>query len=87
MVRMSATDVARHFSSVINRVCAGEEIEIIRNGAPVAELRPPTRPRRLNGDAWRGFIEKLPRIDEDFARDVEDARKGPGPPAGTRPAG
>jgi prevent-host-death family protein len=87
MVRMSATDVARHFSAVINRVGAGEEIEIVRNGAPVAELRPPSRPRRLRGDAWRSFIRNLPHVDEDFARDVEDARKRVGPPTGKWPAG
>jgi hypothetical protein len=32
MVRMSATEVARNFSAVVNRVLAGEEIEVIRNG-------------------------------------------------------
>ena len=87
MVRMSATDVARHFSAVINRVGAGEEIEIVRNGAPVAELRRPSRPRRLKGDAWRRFIENLPRVDEEFARDVKDARRGIGPPVSKWPAG
>jgi prevent-host-death family protein len=87
MVRMSATDVARHFSAVINRVGAGEEIEIVRNGAPVAELRPPSRPLRLKGEAWRRFLETLPRVDGDFARDVEEARRGIGPPVGKWPAG
>jgi predicted nucleic acid-binding protein len=32
MVRMTATDVSRNFSSVLNRVHEGEEIEIVRNG-------------------------------------------------------
>jgi antitoxin (DNA-binding transcriptional repressor) of toxin-antitoxin stability system len=87
MVRMSATEVARNFSAVINRVGAGEEIEIVRNGAPVAELRRPSRPRRLSGDAWRRFVESLPPVDEDFARDVEEARKKIGPPVSKWPAG
>jgi antitoxin (DNA-binding transcriptional repressor) of toxin-antitoxin stability system len=87
MVRMSATDVARNFSAVINRVGAGEEIEIIRNGAPVAELRRPSRPQRLRGEAWQRFVENLPAVDEDFARDLEDARKDTGPPVSKWPAG
>jgi prevent-host-death family protein len=87
MVRMSATDVARNFSAVINRVGAGEEIEIVRNGAPVAELRGPSRPRRLTGDDWRRFVASLPVVDEDFAREVEDARRSIGPPVSKWPAG
>lgn len=87
MVRMSATEVARNFSAVINRVGAGEEIEIVRNGAPVAELRRPSRPRRLTGEEWRRFIRSLPAVDADFASDVETARVGVGAPVGKWPAG
>jgi antitoxin (DNA-binding transcriptional repressor) of toxin-antitoxin stability system len=87
MTRMTATEVARNFSAVINRVGAGEEIEIVRNGAPVAELRRPLRPQSLKGDAWRSFVESLPAVDEDFARDVEAAREGLGPPLSKWPAG
>ena len=38
---MTATDAARSFSEVLNRVTAGEEIEVIRSGAPVAVISPP----------------------------------------------
>jgi antitoxin (DNA-binding transcriptional repressor) of toxin-antitoxin stability system len=87
MVRMSATEVARNFSAVVNRVGAGEEIEIVRNGAPVAELRRPSRPRRLSGEAWQRFVESLPPVDGDFARDVTEARGSVGPPVDPWPAG
>ena len=87
MVRMSATEVARNFSAVINRVGAGEEIEIVRNGAPVAELHGPSRPRRLAGEDWRRFVESLPVVDDDFAREVEEARRSVGPPVSKWPAG
>jgi prevent-host-death family protein len=80
MVRMSATEVARNFSAVVNRVLAGEEIEVIRNGTPVVELHPPSKPRRLEGAAWRRFVENLPAVDEDFAREMEDARRKLGSP-------
>lgn len=86
MVRMTATDVSRHFSAVINRVDAGEEIEIVRNGKPVAELRPPSRPQGLSGKAFRELMERLPPVDEDFARDVEEARRRLGPPVGKWPS-
>jgi len=80
MIRMSATEVARNFSAVVNRVNAGEEIEVMRNGTPVVELHPPSKPRRLKGDAWRRFVANLPTVDEDFARDVEEARRKLGYP-------
>jgi antitoxin (DNA-binding transcriptional repressor) of toxin-antitoxin stability system len=87
MQRMSATDVARNFSAMINRVSAGEEIEIVRNGAAVAQLRRASRPRRLQGEDWRSFIGGLPPIDVDFARDVQNARGRIEPPVGKWPAG
>jgi antitoxin (DNA-binding transcriptional repressor) of toxin-antitoxin stability system len=85
MVRMSATEVARNFSSVINRVGAGEEIEILRNGAPVAELRAPAPPRGMSSAEWRTLVAGLPAVDDEFAYDVEEARSGLGPPAGKWP--
>lgn len=84
---MSATAVSRNFAAVINRVVAGEEIEIVRNGATVAELRRPPRPRQLAGDAWHAFVASLPAIDEEFAHDVEAARRSVEPPASRWPAG
>jgi antitoxin (DNA-binding transcriptional repressor) of toxin-antitoxin stability system len=83
---MTATEVARNFSAVINRVGAGEEIEIVRNGAPVAELRRPSRPRGITGRELKELIDSLPPVDEDFARDVEEARKELWPPVDRWPA-
>jgi prevent-host-death family protein len=85
MVRMSATEVARNFSSVINRVGAGEEIEIVRNGAPVAELRSPSSPPAISRAEWRELVATLPALDDDFARDVEDARARLGAPVARWP--
>lgn len=39
-MRMTATEAARHFSAVLGRVAAGEEIEVVRDGAPVAVIAP-----------------------------------------------
>jgi antitoxin (DNA-binding transcriptional repressor) of toxin-antitoxin stability system len=74
MARLSATEVARNFSAVMNRVGAGEEIEIVRNGATIAELHPPSRPRGISGRALKDLLGSLPPVDEDFAGDVEAAR-------------
>jgi antitoxin (DNA-binding transcriptional repressor) of toxin-antitoxin stability system len=80
MVRMTATEVSRNFSAVINRVDSGEEIEIVRNGKPVAELRRPSRPRGITGAEFKALMKRLPPVDEDFARDVEGARRKIWPP-------
>lgn len=79
MVRLTATDVARSFSTVMNRVDAGEEIEIVRNGVPIAELRPAPRRRTISADAWRELMASAPAVDDDFADDVARAREAIGP--------
>jgi len=80
MVRLTATDVARSFSTVMNRVDAGEEIEIVRNGVPIAELRPAHRRRTLSAEAWRELLATAPAVDDAFSEDVVRARKAVVPP-------
>jgi antitoxin (DNA-binding transcriptional repressor) of toxin-antitoxin stability system len=80
MTRMTATQVARTFSDVLNRVAAGEEIEITRNGAPVAVLSRPRRATFLSPKEFHELMESLPPVDEGFARDVMEARRSVGPP-------
>jgi prevent-host-death family protein len=79
MVRLSATEVSRQFSDVLNRVAAGEEIEIVRNGAPVAVLSPP-RARLLPASRLRSLLEALPPVDDAFADDLRRIRAEVGPP-------
>lgn len=85
MVRMTATEVSRHFSNVINRVDSGEEIEIVRNGKAVAELRRPSRPKGISGAALKELIDGLPTLDAEFARDVERERARLGTEPGAWP--
>ena len=80
MARMTATDAARSFSDLLNRVAAGEEIELTRSGAPVAVIAPP-KSRLLSAERFRELIEAAPPPDEDFADDVRALRKAVGPPA------
>jgi antitoxin (DNA-binding transcriptional repressor) of toxin-antitoxin stability system len=75
MVRMTATEVSRHFSDAINRVDSGEEIEIVRNGKAIAELRRPSQSVGISGAALRELIDNLPSLDADFADEVERERR------------
>jgi prevent-host-death family protein len=72
MTRLSATAAARNFSDVLNRVAAGEEIEITRSGATVAVIAPP-RARFLSAERFRALVTSGPRVDAQFASDVRDA--------------
>ena len=79
---MTATEVARSFSSVLNRVAAGEEIEIARNGATVAVIGPPRKTHFVSPERFREIMANAPPVDEDFVRDLEEIRRSVGPPPG-----
>jgi antitoxin (DNA-binding transcriptional repressor) of toxin-antitoxin stability system len=79
MARMTATQVARSFSEVLNRVAAGEEIEVARSGAPVAVIGPP-KAALLSAERFRELLASAPRTDEDFADDLRAVRESAGPP-------
>jgi antitoxin (DNA-binding transcriptional repressor) of toxin-antitoxin stability system len=79
MARMTATEAARSFSDVLNRVAAGEEVEVTRSGAPVAVIGPP-KGRLLSAERFRELIATAPQPDDDFADDVRALRGTVGPP-------
>jgi prevent-host-death family protein len=85
VVQLSATEVSRNFSDVLNRVAAGEEIEILRNGAPVAVLSAP-RARVLPASRLRALLRSLPPVDEDFAQDLRQIRRESGFPESPWPS-
>lgn len=78
MARLSATDVGRNLSDVLNRVAAGEEIEVTRAGAPVAVISPP-RPRLLSAERFRELLASAPGVDEAFSDDLRQIRRDAGP--------
>jgi len=86
VTRLSATEVAREFSAVVNRISAGEEIEVVRNGAPVVEMRPATSNRLISASRWDELMRSIPSPDEDFARDIDTARNEVGPPPDAWPS-
>lgn len=79
MARMTATQAARSFSDVLNRVAAGEEVEVTRSGAPVAVIGPP-QARVVSAQRFRELMTSAPRPDEDFASDLRALRESVGLP-------
>jgi prevent-host-death family protein len=79
MARMTATEAARSFSDLLNRVASGEEVEVTRNGAPVAVIAPP-KARLVSAQRFRELISSAPQPDEGFGADVRAVREGTGPP-------
>lgn len=73
MMRMTATQAAREFSAVLNRVASGEEIEITRNDAPIAVLAP-VRSRLLSAHRFRLLMAAAPQVDARFETDVREIR-------------
>lgn len=78
MTTVTATEASRNFSELLNRVAAGEEIEIVRNGAPIAVISRPAQ-RFTTAEEWDAMMERLARLPpmdaEQFASDVEAARR------------
>jgi prevent-host-death family protein len=70
---MTATEAARTFSDVLNRVAAGEEVEVTRSGAPVAVISPP-RARLVSAARFSELLETAPSADENFGRDLKARR-------------
>ncbi|HTZ56508.1 MAG TPA: hypothetical protein VMB49_00355 [Acidobacteriaceae bacterium] len=73
-IHISATDAARDFAGLLARVRAGAEVVIEDGSLAVALLRTPSPSHRSIEEC----IALLPEdsaatIDEDFARDVEEA--------------
>jgi prevent-host-death family protein len=85
MARLTATDVARRFSEILNRVAAGEEIEVTRGGASVAVIAPP-KIRLLGAARFRELLEAAPPVDSDFADDIRAIRAQVGPPESPWPS-
>jgi prevent-host-death family protein len=85
MTRMTATEAARNFSEVLNRVADGEEIELTRSGAAVAVISPP-KSRLISADRFRVLIATAPALDATFVGDVRAARESVGPPEDAWPS-
>lgn len=71
--RISATDAARRFSDILNRVrYKGDSFVIVRNGEEVGRLEPVSGKRPKTFNELVEMIRTKGPPDADFARDLEE---------------
>ena len=72
---ISATQAARTFSDLLNRIhYRGEAFVIERGGEPVCEMSP-IQPPRFTGADVVSLLRSLPKPDREFWDDVEEATR------------
>ncbi|HXW85142.1 MAG TPA: hypothetical protein VEJ86_12095 [Candidatus Binataceae bacterium] len=78
MKRITATEAARRFSDIVNRVRYQHESFLVeRNGEPMCQIVP-TPLRTAKAADLIGVLPTLPRPDEEYFRTVRDlTRKQP----------
>jgi prevent-host-death family protein len=76
MTEMTATEVSRNFSQVSNRVAAGEEVTVTKGGRPLFVMKrvEPEASEWISASELFAMLDRIPRLDDDFAADVEAAR-------------
>ena len=73
--RVSATEAARRFSDLLNRVrYRGESFIIERGGEAICEVKP-SAPTRFTGADWLSLSRSLPRVDDGYLDAVESAAR------------
>jgi antitoxin (DNA-binding transcriptional repressor) of toxin-antitoxin stability system len=73
--KITATELARNLSDVLNRVrYKGESFIVERNGETVAEIKAPEKKRGTVGDLIN-LLENGPKPDPEFWDDVEEAHR------------
>ncbi len=78
MERINLADAKARLSEIVDRVEAGESIEIVRRGKPAARLVPPEKKREwepVDTDMLRALHAKMPVQTEsagDFIRRMRD---------------
>lgn len=78
MERINLADAKARLSEIVDRVEAGESIEIVRRGKPAARLVPPEREREwkpVDTDMLRALHATMPMQTEsagDFVRRMRD---------------
>ena len=70
--RISATEAARSFSELMNRVrYRGESFVVERGGKPICEILP-AKPPKFSGAELASLLRSLPTPDEDYLAIVEE---------------
>jgi antitoxin (DNA-binding transcriptional repressor) of toxin-antitoxin stability system len=73
--RITATELARNLSDILNRVrYKGESFEVVRGGETIAELKA-TAAKRFTVADFIEFWDSVPKPDPEFWDDVEEAHR------------
>ena len=68
---VSATEAARTFSDLLNRIrYRGEEFVVERAGEPVCRMSPAATSKRLTLKELAALLREIPQADEGYAADV-----------------
>jgi antitoxin (DNA-binding transcriptional repressor) of toxin-antitoxin stability system len=74
-IRISATETARRFSELMNRVrYRGESFIVERGGKPICEILP-AKPPKFTGGELANLLSSLPAPDEEYFTLVENLTK------------
>jgi prevent-host-death family protein len=74
VTRITATELARNLSDVLNRArYKGETFIVERNGEPVAKIEPTGKPG-ITLEELADLLRGLPLLDDKFANDLDTAR-------------
>jgi antitoxin (DNA-binding transcriptional repressor) of toxin-antitoxin stability system len=72
--KVTATELARSLSDILNRIhYGGERFVIERNGKVIATLGPPVQATQPTVQDFVETLRRLPRLGPEFADDVEEA--------------
>ncbi|MET3858094.1 type II toxin-antitoxin system Phd/YefM family antitoxin [Rhizobium sp. OAE497] len=79
MTQVNLADVKTHLSELVERVEAGETVQILKRGKPVAEIVPIKKPRKpIDLQALRALRHSQPKQSMDagtFVRDMRDSER------------
>ena len=83
-LRISATETARRFSELMNRVrYRGESFVVERGGKPICEILP-AKPSKFSGRELADLLRSLPKPDEEYLALVEKLTAKQSKVAGSR---
>jgi prevent-host-death family protein len=73
MESINLADAKAHLSAIVDRVEAGETVDIIRRGKPAARLSPPvTTKTKINREILADLIKGLPLTKDNIIRSMRE---------------
>lgn len=72
LAEVNVRELRNHGGRVLDRVARGESLTVVKDGSPVAELRP-VRRRSMSAAELISRAKRLPKVDPDRLRQDIDA--------------